>query len=51
MDDVEVYLRQVTYEQKVNKLVSKYLSKLKWLSLSKRFEIFHESVESYNHLK
>ena len=39
-DDIEVYLRTVTYEQKISKLVSKFLARLKWMPLYKRYEIF-----------
>ncbi|CDW83349.1 UNKNOWN [Stylonychia lemnae] len=42
-DDIEVYLRTVTYEQKIQKLVSKYLARLKWMPLYKRFEIFQDA--------
>lgn len=46
-DDIEVYLRHVTYAGKINKLVNKWLARLKWLSLTKRFEIFDKMVDKY----
>lgn len=39
-DDIEVYLRHVTYAEKINKLLNKWLARLKWMPLTKRFEIF-----------
>lgn len=51
MDDVEVYLRQVTYEQKLYKLVNKFVNRMKWLPLYRRFEIWNEAVDEYHKLK
>ena len=50
-DDVEVYLRTVTYDQKISKLMTKFLARLKWLPLYRRFEIWSDSVESFNKIK
>jgi hypothetical protein len=50
-DDVEVYMRQVAYDQKVNRLMSKFLARLKWLPLYRRFEIWTDAVEAYNKIK
>jgi hypothetical protein len=30
-DDIEVYIRGVAHRNKINKLVNKYMSRLKWL--------------------
>ena len=46
-DDIEVYLRHVTYAGKINKLVNKWLARLKWMPLSKRFEIFDKMADKY----
>lgn len=43
-DDVEVYIRGVSYRNKVNKLVNKFMSRLKWMPLERRFEIFTLAV-------
>lgn len=51
MDDIEVYLRQQTYQSRINKGVNKFLARLKWLSLGKRFEILEDSVNSQAALK
>ncbi len=50
-DDVEIYLRTVTYDQKINRLMTKYLARLKWLPLHRRFEIFSDAIESYCKIK
>jgi hypothetical protein len=50
-DDVETYLRTVTYDQKINRLMTKYLARLKWLPLYRRFEIFSDAIESYFKIK
>jgi hypothetical protein len=50
-DDVETYLRTVTYDQKINRLMTKYLARLKWLPLHRRFEIFNDATESYFKIK
>jgi len=46
-DDIEVYLRHVTYASKINKLLNKWLARLKWMPLSKRFEVFDKMVDKY----
>lgn len=44
-DDFEVYLRQKTYKNKLNRLASKLINKLKWLPYSRRYDIWQESRE------
>lgn len=46
-DDLEVYLRCVTYSGKVTKMVNKFLARLKWLPLSKRFDVFEGMAYKY----
>jgi hypothetical protein len=46
-DDIEVYLRHVAYSTKINKLVNKFMARLKWLALSERFTIFDATVDRY----
>jgi hypothetical protein len=50
-DDLEVYLRTVTFEERVNALVNKFLSRIKWLTLRKRDQTFVGAVEDWNQLK
>jgi hypothetical protein len=50
-DDIEVYLRSVTYDQRVNALMSKFLARIKWLPLYRRFDIFIDAVESFNKIR
>ena len=44
VDDIDVYLRIVTYEEKINKQANKFIQRMKWLPLSHRFEVFEESI-------
>ena len=46
-DDIEVYARHITYEGKINKLVNKFIAKLKWLPMSQRYEVFESVVGKY----
>lgn len=32
-DDIEVYIRGVSHRNKINKLVNKFMSRLKWLPM------------------
>jgi len=50
-DDIEVYLRSVTYDQRVNAQMSKFLARIKWLPLYRRFDIFIDAVESFNKIR
>jgi hypothetical protein len=50
-DDVEIYLRSICYDQKINRLMSKFLARIKWLPLQARFDIWNETVESYCKIK
>jgi len=45
-DDVEIYIRGVTYSNKVSKVVNKFISRLKWLPLEKRYEIFEKAIQA-----
>lgn len=51
MDDIDVYLRHVTYEQKINREAEKFIQRCKWVPLTHRFEIFQESIEYVQSLK
>lgn len=44
-DDFEVYLRQKTYTNKLNRLAKKLVSKIKWLPFLKRLDMWKESRE------
>lgn len=39
-DDFLVYLRHKTYNNKLNRLASKLINKVKWLPYMKRYEIW-----------
>jgi hypothetical protein len=44
-DDVEVYMRGVSHRNKILKTVNKFMGRLKWLPLAKKWKIFEEAVE------
>mgnify|MGYP006091531913 CR=1 FL=1 len=46
-DDIEVYLRHVAYAGKINKVVHKFLARLKWMPMCSRFEIFEAVADRY----
>lgn len=46
-DDLETYMRHLTYSNKINKLMNKFLARLKWIPLCNRYEIFEKMVTSY----
>lgn len=46
-DDIEIYMRHVTYADKINKLVNKFIARLKWLPLSQRYDVFESVVGKY----
>jgi len=50
-DDMEVYLRSTTYTGKVTKMVNKFLARLKWLPLARRFDIFDCMVKKYKDIR
>lgn len=45
MDDFEIYLRAQTYELKLQRTVEKFITRLKWLPVSKTMEMFKDSHE------
>ena len=47
-DDIEIYTRSVTYRNKVSKVVNKFMSRLKWLPMLHRYDIFEKAIESKN---
>ena len=44
LDDIDVYLRQITYEEKISRSAERFMHRAKWLPLSHRFEIYKKSV-------
>lgn len=46
-DDIEIYLRHITYAEKINKLINKWVAGLKWMPLSNRYDIFDQMVDKY----
>lgn len=50
-DDVEVYLRDVTYKNKLKKVINKFLARLKWIALQDRFDIYQKALIANDKLK
>ena len=50
-DDIEIYTRSVSYRNKVSKVVNKFMSRLKWMPMLHRYEIFEKALESKNNQK
>jgi len=46
-DDIEVYIRSVAHRNKINKLVNKYMSRLKWLVKREKYQIFENSIADF----
>ena len=45
-DDLEIYTRSVSYRNKVSKVVNKWMSRLKWLPMLHRFEVYERAIAS-----
>ena len=50
-DDIEVYIRGVTYANKTTRAINKFMSRLKWFPMLKKYEIFEKSIEGYFEMK
>jgi hypothetical protein len=44
-------MRTVCYDQKINRVTSKFLARLKWLPLQARFDIWNDTVENFCKVK
>lgn len=51
IDDIDVYLRIVTYEEKINKQADKFIHRIKWLPLRHRQDIFEDSIQQFQDIK
>ena len=45
-DDLEIFTRSVSYRNKVSKVVNKWMSRLKWLPMLHRFEVYERAIAS-----
>jgi hypothetical protein len=50
-DDIEVYVRGTTYRNKINKVMNKFMSKIKWLPLQHKHQIFERAIEGHFKIK
>ena len=50
-DDIEVYIRGVTHRNKINKLANKLMTRLKWLPMLSKYEIFEKAITAHYKMK
>ena len=50
-DDIEVYIRGTSYRNKINKLVNKFMSRLKWLPMEQSYDILQQAVGMHHDIK
>ena len=43
---MQIFSRSCSYRNKVSKTVNKFMSRLKWLPMLHRFEIYEKAIES-----
>lgn len=46
-DDIEVYTRGVSYNNKVSRVINKFLSRAKWMPLLHRYSIYEKALKSH----
>jgi len=44
-------MRGVSHRNKINKVVNKFMSRLKWLPMKHKYEIFENAISEYFNLK
>ena len=47
-DDILIYSRSCSYRNKVSKAVNKFMSRLKWLPMTHRYDNYEKAIESKN---
>ena len=50
-DDIEVYIRGTSYRNKINKLVNKFMSRLKWLPMEQSYDILQQAAGMHHDIK
>jgi hypothetical protein len=50
-DDIEVYIRGVTHRNKINKLANKLMTRMKWLPMLSKYEIFEKAITAHYKMK
>lgn len=46
-DDIDVYFRAVTYEERATRGAERFIQRVKWLPLSSRFEVYAASMQYF----
>jgi len=50
-DDIDVYLRTATYEERITRKAERFIQRTKCAPLSHRFDIYQDSVEYFQQLR
>jgi hypothetical protein len=50
-DDIEVYLRIVTYNERCTMNTQKFIQHAKWVPMSHRFEVYSDSIEYFQEIR
>lgn len=51
VDDLDVYNRIVTYEEKCSRATSKFINKAKWAPLSHRFDVYTRHQQYFQSIR
>ena len=50
-DDIDIYLRYVTYEEKSTRNAERFIQRAKWVPMTARFEVYRLAVLYYQELR
>ena len=50
-DDIDIYLRNTTYQEKITRKADKFVQRAKWVPMSQRFELYSDSVKYFQELR
>jgi hypothetical protein len=50
-DDIDVYLRTITYEEAITRGAERFIQRAKWAPQASRFKIYDQSVKYYQVLR
>ena len=50
-DDIDIYLRCITYEERIAGTADKFVQRAKWVPLVHRFEVYKDSVQHFQEVR
>ena len=50
-DDIDVYLRCITYEDKIMLPADKFVRRVRWVPMTHRFEVYQDSIECFQSMR